>query len=486
MNKVVCIYDDSREADQAIQNIVGNKTFGDIILKRMSVKENFLLHVKQISLINEFYEIKNKGSIQYLIPQLKLMNEATIIIHAFSHFIISDEEKFNIIMQKSAFIKDSIAVHSSSPAILMFTSIKLYIDFLQKYEEMISLDKLIDNCSFDILSTDSLIDISNNLNFVKYISGGFDTRSFNSVKGNEYVVIKSSTDKSKIKAEYQYYHLIPEKMKMWFVMPFDYTESETHSSYSMERYNMTDLAIRWVHGAISLDEFDKLLLKIFYFINTRDQKKTTFIEYEDLAEDLYVKKLEKRVEKFKGYPLYTTIDKYVSIGTEYANFDAVIDEYKKTYNRMTKKSAFQNVSVIGHGDLCFSNILFNKELFLIKLIDPKGALTEEELWTDPYYDLAKISHSICGRYDFFNNGLYKIFLNNDLKFSLEIDYDNREYINLFRKYLNQNGFNYLQIRLYEVSLFLSMLPLHMDNPHKVFGFLLNAIDILKEVKENVR
>ena len=41
------------------------------------------------------------------------------------------------------------------------------------------------------------------------------------------------------------------------------------------------------------------------------------------------------------------------------------------------------------------------------------------------------------------------------------------------------------MRIYEASLFLSMLPLHIDNPHKVFGFILNVKNILKEIEENV-
>ena len=41
------------------------------------------------------------------------------------------------------------------------------------------------------------------------------------------------------------------------------------------------------------------------------------------------------------------------------------------------------------------------------------------------------------------------------------------------------------VRVYEASLFLSMLPLHIDNPHKVFGFILNVNNILKELEKDV-
>ena len=138
--------------------------------------------------------------------------------------------------------------------------------------------------------------------------------------------------------------------------------------------------------------------------------------------------------------------------------------------------------MIGHGDLCFSNILYQKEAGLLKLIDPKGCLVEQELYTDPYYDLAKLSHSICGNYDFFNSGLYQVVLGQDMKFHLAVDADNRAYAEIFKGYLKESGFDYRMVRIYEASLFLSMLPLHMDREQKVFALLLNAAGILERLE----
>ena len=70
-----------------------------------------------------------------------------------------------------------------------------------------------------------------------------------------------------------------------------------------------------------------------------------------------------------------------------------------------------------------------------------------------------------------------------MRFSLKVHTDNKAYKEIFEDYLERNGFDYLLVRICEASLFLSMLPLHIDNPQKVFGFILNAIDILKEIKE---
>ena len=59
------------------------------------------------------------------------------------------------------------------------------------------------------------------------------------------------------------------------------------------------------------------------------------------------------------------------------------------------------MSVVGHGDLCFSNMFYSKSNQYLKLIDPRGASSEHDLYTDPDYDVAKLSHSIQGRLRFY-------------------------------------------------------------------------------------
>ena len=81
--------------------------------------------------------------------------------------------------------------------------------------------------------------------------------------------------------------------------------------------------------------------------------------------------------------------------------------------------------------------------------------------------------------------MYEVKVDTDFHCKLIIDFDNSWYKKLFRQKVEQYGYDYWTVRLYEASLFLSMLPLHIDNPHKVFGFILNADNILQEIKENV-
>lgn len=57
-------------------------------------------------------------------------------------------------------------------------------------------------------------------------------------------------------------------------------------------------------------------------------------------------------------------------------------------------------------------------------------------------------------------------------------------VDAFQHRLEDAGHDVYGVRLREASLFLSMLPLHNDDPRKVLGLLLNAIAIIDELKSN--
>ena len=337
--------------------------------------------------------------------------------------------------------------------------------------------------SAEEIVTDALLDLSDIRNFRQFITSGFDARFFNALSGDEYTVVKSSVNKEKIRAEYEYYRLLPEEMRMWFAQAFNYKEDENEASYSMERFHMTDLALRFVHGAIEEEEFRQLMDKLFFFLLHRKSREVSEEELSACRKKLYVDKVEERIEKLKGLAAYAGIEAILKTASDPGGLDAILKRYFDLYDRYEKigSELDEPCLVVGHGDLCFSNILYNKDANLLRLIDPKGAMSEEELYTDPYYDLAKLSHSICGSYDYFNSGLFEISLSEENRLELTIDEKNETYRRIFREYAEKNFFDYIRIRIYEASLFLSMLPLHIDRPKKVLGFILNAEKILDEV-----
>ena len=480
----IFIYDDTGRKSEIISDIIGDKGFSDVVVKKKRLEEYYKEEVEKVFTDVVWRKIHSPFEYQDLIKTMELYHSENVrIVHCFSNYIIADSSKAMLSFMKIDYVDTPYAMLSEGSAIAgLFPTLADYTSFLRSVISGQKAWDLIRNISA-FFEADGLIDIGNIENFIQCITGNFDSRYFNSLEGNEYTLVKSSTNKKKIKAEYEFYHLLPDDMKFWFVMPFNYREDKDFASYTMERLHITDLAIKWVHGSMTDLEFEKLLDKYFYFFQSRHKKECSRDNYKKVADALYVDKVNERIAALKARKEYQRFEALLS-STD-ANLDKLTKKYFELKQLIEARNNYECQLVIGHGDPCFANALYNKSTKILKFIDPKGALTEKELWTNPYYDVAKLSHSICGCYDFFNNGLFDVKLSDDFSFDLKIPFDNSRYKSIFKEKLLENGFDYLTVRIYEASLFLSMLPLHIDNPHKVFGFILNVKNILKEVESDV-
>ena len=483
--KTVVIYDDTGRKSEVIRDIIGNKGFGEVIVKKKSLEEYYRGEIREKYPDLIWKKIHSTYEFADLIKELELAysSRECRVMHCFSNYIVSEPYIAGLSFEKLRFIDEPYGVmEGQRAAAAMFPDVSSYLAFCRRIvngEKPWDLTKEIR----DHFEIEGLVDIGIVSNFIQCITGNFDSRYFNSLQGNEYTLVKSSSNKKKIRAEYDFYHLLPDDMKYWFVMPFDYKEDEDSASYTMERLHMTDLAIKWVHGSMDRAEFEALMDKYFYFFRSRHFRTCSREEYQKNADALYVDKVNSRIADLKTLPAWQKIETLLSAAPG-SDLDSLVARYFELKDRIEGRRKYEHRLVIGHGDPCFANALYNKSTRTLKFIDPKGASREEDLWTNPYYDVAKLSHSVCGKYDFFNNGLFDIRIAEDFSYDLEIPFDNAEYIDIFREKTEENGFDYLSVRLYEASLFLSMLPLHIDNPHKVFGFILNAKNILEEIGKN--
>lgn len=481
--KVLVVFDDTNPKSETIRDVIGDKGLADVIVKKHRLEEYYRKHIVSLYPDAQWELVQSPYGFRALLDRLPDDGDMKVL-HCFSHFIFTDAGRALRSFGKLKYIEEPYrGMVGPHTAVLLFDRMQAYRTFLKSVcAGMPSLEAARSiSQSFPV---EGMANIGQFENFIQCITGSFDSRYFNSVSGNTYTLTKRSTDKRKIKAEYTYYRLLPDDMKPWFVMPYQYEEKGKTASYTMEHLHMTDLAIRWVHGSIDRDEFSRILDYYFHFFASRHPKPVSRDDYQKTADKLYVGKVNSRIASFKQCEVFGQIEQLLEAGC-HETIDDIVNRYFQLKRRVEEHTHFAYVSVIGHGDPCFANTLYSKTAQMMKFIDPKGALTEEELWTNPYYDIAKLSHSICGLYDFFNNGLFEIRIDEDFHCELHIDFDNRKYVAMFRRKLEDNGFDYLTVRLYEASLFLSMLPLHMDNPFKVFGFILNARRILKEIENEI-
>lgn len=490
MEKEVAIYFDLMDVPQEIQSTIQITHWGDMIFRKRKLSENTRILFKNYNEKIVFFHLSTLADLDNLIEHLSLITYKKYFFIN-SSFCISDSDGFLLFLGKIKFVEESLAIYKNE-------DIKSFLCL--KKDEVIPLLRLLrqdpsklfnllkvqfENSAERFRLEQFFIDIRNYLDFVQFLHSSFGLRYFNAIELKDDIIIKKSTDKKKMKMEYTYYHILPESIKHYFLPTFAYQESDDSAQYSLERLSVPDLAIQWIHLSIDDDQFQKLLGRLFGFLSARGKRKIDRAAMRSHCDALYLGKVEARFEKLRGMQVYEKLQKIFSSSTQYPSIEALYDRYKILYTKMSSSRNFGSEQAVGHGDFCFSNMLYDKRLNLLKLIDPKGGLTLEEAFVDSYYDVAKLSHSILGNYDFVNSGQYELHYDTKMNIRLEIRYHENllKKKKLFQDGLIERGYDLNIVRLCELSLFLSMLPLHVDNEKNVLGFLLIACSILDELEQ---
>lgn len=298
-------------------------------------------------------------------------------------------------------------------------------------------------------------------------------RYFNNIIKNNNIVTKSSTDIYKIKSEFKYYYLLPEELKKFYVKPYNYRESENEAMYDMDYAGITlyeFLNKSFIH--IEGKEFDKAIDSIIkqlreYFLLKSKYSKT--VENDNFI----LNKVLNRIDKLKKIPEYKNLDMFLNMVN--TKLDNLINQFKEDYNNVYESRITKTIS---HGDLHFSNILINESTFEIKFIDVRGAMHEDDLYIDQYYDYAKLAHSIQGLYDYIVNDEFNFNLSDNLDtYNIEFliytklisDYYSKIWNDVCKDIINAD--DYEIIKVYTKSLFLSMLPLHKENLKHILAFI---------------
>jgi hypothetical protein len=274
------------------------------------------------------------------------------------------------------------------------------------------------------------------------------TRSFTKISVEDFIVTKTSTNVDKLKSEYAYYQEIPETYHIFFAVGRDFKEGLDSCSYIMNLIPGNDFGHHYAHDTLTYNMVQGLFPRIDEF------KSQTYTEIElpmlfSKSHDLIVNKAKARSEELS----ILSSGKYDTLTEDY------VARIRKAFESLFMKERKTFRTVLSHGDLCFSNILEDTTF-----IDPRGV---ESMHLDEYYDLAKLSQSILGGYDFIVHGK-DIAIDEELK-------------DIFISFLEEKEICYDLLRLYEASLFLSMCPIHYENTSHVDQFLTRAGEILTEI-----
>jgi hypothetical protein len=474
------VLDDTLAVPEGVQAVVGVERFGGLVYNRRSSKDALEDLARTAGW--PFIHLSAPDDIGKLLDRLRQDNDDTPHLICPSYLVPAcSEEELATFLKQIEYAPSALHMPLNGMREGRGWSLLrggLLEEFLIKQREG-------DLAGFFEQRADMLVDVPNRLRLIDltderglqdFLSSQFDARHFNAVQRDDYTVVKRSKDRAKLRSEFDFYQLAPPAVQMFLVQPFDFRDDGRVASYRMERVSVPDMAIQWVHKAFEAREFQRFLDHICYFIKIRPSRRVSRSEAARAFDKMYVEKVEQRVRALKALPGYPKLA--LLLDAACGGIDALAGRYLELLE--TNRSRFPlDRLVLGHGDLCFSNILYSKTNQFLKLIDPRGAENAENLYTDPYYDVAKLSHSVLGQYDFMNQNLFDIQVEPSLGLSLNINDASREWAPAqFLTQLDKLAFDARLTRLCEASLFISMLPLHMDRPRKVLAFALKAASIL--------
>jgi len=324
-----------------------------------------------------------------------------------------------------------------------------------------------------------MVDLRILRNLQKFLVGSTEARHFNDTSADSGVFYKRSSDIAKMEGEYKYFHVAPEEMKRFLMPTFEFWKAADSAGYAMEHLPIPDVALQSLHGALQPHEFEALLDSFFAFISSRKKSECNHVGTVTEGKRQILGKLDTRMTTFLSTEHGKRLDAILSASGPRGGLRDMHWAAMPIIEQAIECFPDPHL-VFGHGDPCFSNILFEKRLGFMRLIDPRGAVTFEAGLMHPLYDLAKFSHSVMGGYDFINNDMFSCALNERMTLECALDGGGPPtwMKAAFCRRLQMAGFDIAAVRAIELSLFLSMLPLHRDRPNKLAGFALTAASIL--------
>lgn len=303
-------------------------------------------------------------------------------------------------------------------------------------------------------------------------------RYFNQVVSTGKTITKRSKQKVKMLAEYTLLTTLPKPLQPYFVEAFNFRETANDASYTMPKLAMLDSAMHNLNGNLEGSNLTRFLHVLTPYLQTTHAYKRKATE-ETYA--FIVGKCQTRLEELKTWEGYAALESFLAMHSPYTSLQAAIDDLTTSLGK-EKKQLLAAGETFSHGDFCLSNILYDPEAGMIKLIDPRGGKASDSL-RSPYYDMAKLSHSLLGGYDFIINRLATLSFDDAMQAAIVMPIDHKAVTAQFMPMVAREGLSFRIVRLVEASLFLSMLPLHTESPRKVHMLALRGMEILREAKQ---
>jgi hypothetical protein len=308
------------------------------------------------------------------------------------------------------------------------------------------------------------------------------SRSFNSVHiSHDLDKIYKSGEAPKIQSEINWFKEIPDKLKKF---TYSLYSTDNDHSYALDYSLVIPLNEMWISENDDDAYWSMFRVRFEELLSSFQETTPNPISKSDLIESkmyIYYEKLLERIETFaENCEIPDLYRKNLVLNNKVMpNISQILEAIKELVNKISRWNYW---SVI-HGDLCLSNIFYDRRKDQIKLIDPRGSFGKNGIVGDPIYDLIKFSHSVLGHYDYFACDLFILDLNASKKVGMEHIFDLNIYAPIRPLYsrsilrdllitqIEKYNLTFKEFRLLESTLFLSAAALHTENNRGIALFL---------------
>lgn len=288
-----------------------------------------------------------------------------------------------------------------------------------------------------VLKNTTWLDFGHSATYWQSKRNVLSSRSFNRVtldRYSGYLCKSGGGNEDKIKAEYDWYKNVPENVAMYtpHVKESSGADMRTYFSYDMEYLAFPTLAELLVYGNHDQQFWGRIAGQLISLLcRLRDGVPKDYVSYNGV----FLKKTRERI----------------------ANLNHPWKDHAESMIEWLEPRIKQMPAVL-HGDLCFSNILYDRRSDTLKIIDPRGHDMVDGVRGNQLYDLAKLFHSAYGGYDF--------ALANFVPDEKTID-NCLVVCDRLVKYAEGNDVKLVDLMATTGLLFYSMLPLHKDDMERV-------------------
>lgn len=294
----------------------------------------------------------------------------------------------------------------------------------------------------------------------------FNTLTYDAERG---LVTKRSRNLEAFRHQVRWFKQVPDELASF--LPRIYDSSDGASPHiTMELLSIPTLGDLLVNSRLDLGAWNDVARKVHLIQSMLRKYSFASAVARQIAAEVYVGKTRNRIREFREQRAEAGVLWVDVSGSRFSLDDvlATLDAYADQAGLL----ALDTLAPI-HGDMCFSNLMYDPRGRHIKLIDPRGEFGVPGIYGDPRYDTAKLMHSYAGGYDFIVSDHFDVNVSADGRLDCRIERD--DYHHKVRQIFDAAVFVNEQERrqsdAIQALLFLSMLPLHSDKPDRQLAML---------------